>query len=214
MGIPLISAVFAYTTFSNMVQRPEGIKIAAIFIGLIIVTSLISRAFRSTELRIREVVLDDASREFLFRDHDHDQIIRLISHRPEHRSVEEYESRDAIARMANISSDEQLLFLEIDRMDSSEFEASLRVTGVCVGRYKILCASSPAVPNAIAAILIHIRDATGRLPHIYFKWTEGNPIGHMFRFLVFGEGDVPPITHEVLRHSIADPRQRPFVHLT
>jgi hypothetical protein len=90
VGIPLISAVFAYTTFSNMVQRPEGIKIAAIFIGLIIVTSLISRAFRSTELRIREVVLDDASREFLFRDrdHDHDQIIRLISHRPEHRSVE------------------------------------------------------------------------------------------------------------------------------
>jgi hypothetical protein len=26
----------------------------------------------------------------------------------------------------------------------------------------------------------------------------------MFRFLIFGEGDVPPVTHEVLRHSIAD----------
>jgi len=212
-GFLLISVVFAYTTFSNIVQRPEGIKIAAIFIGLIIVSSLVSRAFRSTELRIREIVLDDASREFLLRDHD--QVIRLISHRPVHRSVEEYESQDALARMAhNLRSNEQLLFLEIHRVDSSDFEASLRVTGICVGRYRILRASSPAVPNAIAAILIHIRDMTGRLPHVYFNWTEGNPIGHMFRFLIFGEGDVPPVTHEVLRHSIADPQQRPFVHLT
>jgi len=208
----LISLVFGYTTFSNMVQRPEGIKIAAIFIGLIIFTSLISRAFRSTELRIREIVLDDVSREFLLRDND--QVIRLISHRPIHRSVEEYDLRDALARTAhNLGSDEQLLFLEIERVDSSEFEASLRVTGSSVGRHKILCASSPAVPNAIAAMLLHIRDSTGRLPHVYFKWTEGNPIGLTFRFLVFGEGDVPAVTHEVLRHNIADPHQRPFVHL-
>ncbi len=209
----LISLVFAYTTFSNIVQRPEGIKIAAIFIGLIIVTSLTSRAFRSTELRIREVVLDDVGREFLSQDQD--QVIRLVSHRPAIRSVEEYEARDALARRAhNLGSNEQLLFLEIDPVDSSEFEASLQVTGVFVGRYKILRAISPAVPNAIAAILIHIRDVTGNVPHIYFKWTEGNPIGQMFRFLAFGEGDVPPVTHEVLRHCITDPHQRPFVHLT
>ena len=209
----LISVVFAYTTFSNVVQRPEGTKIAAIFIGSIIATSLISRAFRSTELRIREVVLDDVSREFL--SDDQDQVIRLISHRPAVRSVEEYDARDALARRAhNLGSNEQLLFLEIDPVDSSEFEASLQVTGVFVGRHKILRAISPAVPNAIAAILIHIRDATGKVPHIYFKWTEGNPVGQIFRFLAFGEGDVPPVTHEVLRHCIADPHQRPFVHLT
>jgi hypothetical protein len=211
-GFLLVSLVFAYTTLSNIVQRPEGIKIAGIFIGLIIVSSLVSRAFRSTELRIREIVLDDASKELLF--HDHDQVIRLISHRPVHRSVEEYESRDALARTTHsLNSNEQLLFLEIDRVDSSEFEACLCVTSVRVGRYNVLRACSPAVPNAIAALLIHIRDTTGRLPHIYFKWTEGNPIRHIFRFLVLGEGDVPPVTHEVLRQSIADPKQRPFVHL-
>ena len=209
----LISVVFVYTTCSNVVQRPEGIKIAVVFIGLIIATSLISRAFRSTELRIREVVLDDVSREFL--SDDRDQVIRLISHRPAVRSVEEYDVRDALARRAHsLGSNEQLLFLEIDPVDSSEFEASLQVTGVFVGRHKILRAISPAIPNAIAAILIHIRDVTGTVPHIYFKWTEGNPVGQMFRFLAFGEGDVPPVTHEVLRHCIADPRQRPFVHLT
>jgi hypothetical protein len=97
----LISVVFAYTTFSDIVQRPEGIKIAGIFIALIIASSLISRAFRSTELRIREVVLDDASREFLSQDRD--QVIRLISHRPAVRSVEEYDARDALARWRIIS---------------------------------------------------------------------------------------------------------------
>ena len=209
----LISVVFAYTTFSNIVQRPEGIKIAGIFIALIIATSLISRAFRSTELRIREVVFDAASREFLSQDRD--QVVRVISHRPAVRSIEEYDARDALARAAhNLTANEQLLFLEIDPIDSSEFEASLRVTGVCAGRHKILRAISPAVPNAIAAILIHIHDITDKVPHIYFKWTEGNPVGQMFRFLAFGEGDVPPVTHEVLRHCIADPHQRPFVHLT
>jgi len=77
-----------------------------------------------------------------------------------------------------------------------------------------------AVPNAIAAIWIYIRDVTGRLPHhVYFNWTEGNPIGHMLRFLIFGEGDVTSVTYEVLIEycrsaSIADPQQRPFVHLT
>ncbi len=97
----LIFVVFAYTTFSNVVQHPEGIKIAAVFIGLIIATSLMSRAFRSTQLRIREVELDDVSREFL--SDDQDQVIRLISHRPAVRSVQEYDARDALARRATCS---------------------------------------------------------------------------------------------------------------
>jgi len=37
---------------------------------------------------------------------------------------------------------------------------------------------SSAVPNAIAAVLLHIRDLTGKRPHIYFDWTEGNPVAH------------------------------------
>ncbi|HET9282015.1 MAG TPA: amino acid transporter, partial [Candidatus Angelobacter sp.] len=98
--------------------------------------------------------------------------------------------------------------------DSSEFEASLQVHGVCVGRHKIFRASSPSVPNAVAALLIHFRDLTGTLPHAYFKWIEGNPVMNMFRFLFFGEGDVAPVTHEILRKNISDSKQRPFVHVT
>jgi hypothetical protein len=51
---------------------------------------------------------------------------------------------------------------------------------------------SPAIPNAIAALLLFIHDSTGRIPHAYFGWTEGNPIAYLLKFLAFGEGDTAP----------------------
>jgi hypothetical protein len=212
-GFLLASLVFIYTTLSNMVQRPEGIKIAALFIALTIVTSMTSRALRSTELRVCDIQLDATCHAFI--NDDKDQVIRLIAHRPQNVSEEEYDRLDAIARFAhNLHPDEQLFFLEIERADSSEFEASLQVHGVCLGRHKIFRSSSPSVPNAVAGILIHFRDLTGTLPHAYFKWIEGNPVMNMFRFLFFGEGDVAPVAHEILRKNISDSKQRPFVHVT
>jgi hypothetical protein len=90
----------------------------------------------------------------------------------------------------------------------------LHVEGARVGKHRILRARSPAVPNAIAALLIQIGKMTGKLPHAYFGWTEGNPIGYLFRFLFLGEGDVAPITREVLRQHIRDPKKRPSVHVS
>jgi len=207
-----IAVVFAYTTFSNIVQRPEGIKIASVFIALTIVSSLTSRALRSTELRISEVKFDDAAQQFLR--NDRDQIIRFLGHRPQPSDEATYAHAAEIARVVhNISKDEQLIFIEIEKQDSSEFEACLNVRGVKVGKYEILRASSPAVPNAIAAVLLHVCTFTGKMPHIYFKWIEGNPVANAFRFLFLGEGDVPPITREIFRKNIPDPDKRPFVHV-
>jgi hypothetical protein len=52
------------------------------------------------------------------------------------------------------------------------------------------------------------------VPHAYFEWTEGNPIGNLFRFLFFGEGDVAPLTHEVLRRAVPDVNHRPVIHVS
>lgn len=63
------------------------------------------------------------------------------------------------------------------------------------------CVQSAAVPNAIAAFLLFVRNSTGKVPHVYFEWSEGNPFGHLARYILVGEGDVAPITHEVLREA-------------
>ena len=46
----------------NIFERPEGIKIASIFILSIIVMSLVSRALRSTELRVLGIEPDDLAK--------------------------------------------------------------------------------------------------------------------------------------------------------
>jgi hypothetical protein len=112
-----------------------------------------------------------------------------------------------------ISADDPVLFLEVTVADPSEFASQLQVTGEERHGYRILRMESSAVPNAIAAVLLHLRDRTGQCPHIYFDWTEGNPVAHLLRFLFFGNGEVAPVTREVLREAEPDPRQRPVGHV-
>ena len=113
----------------------------------------------------------------------------------------------------HIPADDQVLFLEVDVCDASEFTDVLEVKGVEVHGYKVLRAESSTVPNAIAAFLLYLRDLTGKIPHSYFTWSEGNPIKYLFRYIVFGEGDTAPVTHEVIRQAEEDPERRPAIHV-
>jgi hypothetical protein len=106
-----------------------------------------------------------------------------------------------------------VLFLEVTVVDPSEFSSPVRVTGEERSGYRILRVDSATIANTIAAVLLHIRDRTGKLPHVYFGWTEGNPVVHLVRYLVFGDGDVPPVTREVLRKAERDRERRPLVHV-
>ena len=71
---------------------------------------------------------------------------------------------------------------------------------------------SSSIPNALAALLLHVRDSTGRIPHVCFEWTEGTPFANFLRFFLFGQGEVAPVTREVLREAEPDRTRRPRVH--
>src|SRR5687767_15713567 len=58
----VIALVFVYTTIQNIHERPEGIKIASFFILTIILASLFSRVYRSTELRVDQIDLRSEER--------------------------------------------------------------------------------------------------------------------------------------------------------
>ena len=212
LAFTAITAVFVYTTITNVVERPDGVKIAAWFIGAIIVTSLISRVYRSTELRVLHVEADATAQRFI-RSAGHAPV-RIIANRPDTGHPDEYEHKLREAREShNMPPNEPVLFLEIQPADVSNFSGDLVVTGIEVGGHQVLKCSSPAVPNAIAALLLYVRDLTGKIPHAYFGWTEGNPIAYLLKFLAFGEGDTAPVTREVLRQAEADPLRRPRIHV-
>ena len=208
----IITVVFAYTTIVNIIERPEGIRIAAFFIGTIIATSLISRVWRSTELRVECVEMDEVARRFIAEENQH--TIRLIANRRNEGDVKEYFLKEKEVRDDNhIPPTDSVLFLEVQVADASVFADTIRVKGIQVGDYRILCAQGSAVPNVIAAILLNIRDQTGKLPHAYFGWVEGNPIQYLLRFMLFGEGDIAVVTREVLRKAERDADRRPGIHV-
>jgi len=211
-GFAAITLVFIYTTILNIYERPEGIKIASWFIATIIVTSMVSRVLRSTELRIQSVEADYAAERFI--DEAGQAPVRLLAIRPGDGRREAYENKLREARESHhLPSDQQVLFLEVSPGDVSEFSGTLKVSGVDIGGYHVLRSTSPAIPNAIAALLLYIRDRTGQLPHAYFGWTEGNPVTYLLKFLAFGEGDTAPVTREVLRQTEANPARRPRIHV-
>lgn len=209
----LVTLVFVYTTAMNIWERPEGLKISCIFIATIMFVSFVSRATRSTELRITGV---DFSRDALsFISDTGDQPLRIIPRRPKMTGPEDLDRIEALVRKFHGLPDHApIVFLEVERTDASEFNQHLHVEGQRLGKHCILYARSPMVANSIAALLIEVENRTRRVPHIYFKWREGNPVVNIFRFLFLGEGDAAPLTHEVLRKAVPDIAHRPVVHVS
>ncbi|WP_460063288.1 APC family permease [Streptomyces sp. YKOK-I1] len=211
VGFAVISAVFLYTTVVNVIERPDGVKIGACFIAGIILVSLLSRLARAFELRVTSVTLDPMAERFI-RDMA-SRKLRFIANEPDQRDKAEYRDKIEQIREDNDLPGEDFVFVEVTVLDPSEFEAGLTVRGeVLHNRYRVLTLESSSIPNALAALLLHTRDSTGCIPHIYFEWTEGNPFANFLRFFLFGQGEVAPVTREVLREAEPNRSRRPRVH--
>jgi hypothetical protein len=214
LGFAALTLILCYALVDNIIEKPDGIAISGLFILGIVIVSLVSRVTRTTELRADRIEFDDNARRFISDSLAHDQQLNLIANRRQRGDVAEYAEKEATQRRMNpVPGAADVLFLEVDVVDPSEFREILHVEGHEVGRYRVLRASSPAAPNAIAAILIALKKTTGVRPHAYFDWAEGNPLKHMFRYLLLGRGDTAPVVREILRESEPDPEQRPVIHV-
>ena len=181
----LITLIFAVTTVANMVERPDGLKIAGCFIAAVLIVSLVSRVSQAYELRSTGVTFDQTASRFL-QAAVPAGVINIIANEPDERDQREYLEKWQEEREVNrIPDDQPTVFLEVSVADALEFESDLQA----------------------------VRDQFGLVPHVYFDWTEGSPLAHFLRFILWGSGEVAPVTREVLRRAEPDRSRRPHVHV-
>jgi hypothetical protein len=213
-GFTILTLILLYALVDNIIEKPDGIAISAVFVAGIILVSLISRVSRTTELRAERIEFDEAARRFIADSITNDGELDIVANRRQSGEEEEYAYKEREQRRMNpVPGRNDVIFLEVDVVDPSEFAGALEVHGAEVGGYRVLRVQSPAAPNAIAAVLLALRDGTGVMPHCYFAWAEGSPLVHMFRYLLLGRGDTAPVVREILRKSEPDPDRRPVIHV-
>ncbi|MBX9695549.1 MAG: amino acid transporter [Cyanobacteria bacterium] len=215
IAFSLISLVFLYACVAIIVSRPDGLAISLMFICTVFGSSLLSRAIRSTELRVEEVIFDEKAWSFIRKACNRRWgEVRLLAHKRD--GHDDYDRKVQTARRDHSvqTKEGDFIFLEMIPTDVSDFsKEKLLIEGFEEDGHQILRCATHSVPNAIAATLLHIRDETHRVPHVYLNWTEGHPLGYALKYILFGEGETAPLTREILRSQEPDPDQRPRVHV-
>jgi len=94
------------------------------------------------------------------------------------------------------------LLLDVRPQTSVETTLRVRAAGTA------LCVDSRAIPYAIAAVLLGLRDATGVRPVCRFRWPRHHRLA-----VVFGITGRAAQVRDVLRHSEPDPHRRPVIQV-
>ncbi len=210
IAFALITLVFIYTTITNITERPDGIIIASMFIGCVLLISIVSRVWRSQELRHKEFRFADDSARMLWTDICAEGAFRvLVPHRPGHRSLGEKEAE--IRRRHRIPAEVPLVFLEVHYGDTSEFHNAPILSAKQEGeRFIIVAKDVVSVSHTIAQIAIDM-SKSGTPLEVVFGWSQGSSIKLALEFLLFGQGDIPNVVFDLLEKAVPDPARRPSV---
>lgn len=188
----LCAAIFAYTLGVNIKERPDGIIIASIFITLLILTSAVSRYYRSTELRVRKCEFcDEESRQLWEKLADENlNIVPIVTLDKHYRS----EIRAKIEKHYKISG--PLTFLHVELLDDrSDFYEQLEVeVKRNAAENLIIVRNANVIANTIAYVSIRLKAKN----IILGLAAEKSPLVQALYYVAFGTGEVGLMVYEIL----------------
>jgi hypothetical protein len=205
----ITALIFVYTTIAIIIEKPEGIKIAAAFIASVVVFSMISRTRRSTELRFEKFDFVDDHSRFLWDALRHLEFPVLVPHRPGHHTITQKDEQ--IRRVHRLGPKVPIVFVEATVGDPSEFHHNpvIEVTEEDE-RFVLRLSRCVSVAHAIATVALEL-SKTGKPPEIHFGWSDESPLVANIGFVLFGEGNVPWLVRELIQRAEPDPAKRPRV---
>jgi len=205
----LITLVFVYTTITIVIEKPDGLKIAAAFILSVLVFSLISRTRRSTELRFERFEFANEHSRFLWDALRHLEFPVLVPHRPGHHDIRAKDGE--IRRVHRLGPEVPIVFVEATLGDTSEFEHRPKIEILeQEGRFILRVTNCVSIAHALATVALEL-SKTGKPPELHFGWSDESPLVANLNFVLFGEGNVPWLVRELILKAEPNPRKRPRV---
>jgi hypothetical protein len=187
----VVSVIFAYTTVANVIERPDGIIIASIFILIITLVSAISRFLRATELRVSAMTFASPESSDLWAEITGKKV-NLVPVRTA--SEDQCDcKRKQIREHYHVNG--RLAFVNVSQLDNrSEFFAPLHVLVRRSGEdYIIEVSQAIAIANTIAYVS-ELLDPVS----IFLGLTRRNLMNQSLRYLLFGEGETGIMVYTIL----------------
>ncbi len=204
-----IVVVFGYTTIANIVERTDGIIIAACFIIFILTVSGISRYIRSKELRVGAYRFVDEESERLWHEMQEAKV-NLIPMRGKDARARAI-LREKIDRYYCIR--EKLAFVHVYLVDNrSEFIAPLEIqVRKESDEYIISVSQAVAIANALAFIIETLHPSG-----VFLGLSRQNLMRQSLRYFLLGEGETGLMVYTILQHlweAKKDQGSRPCIFL-
>jgi len=187
----LVTAVFGYTLVDNVIERPEGVVIATVFIFTVLTIGSISRLARSTELRVANLTFQGAESAEKW-----PQIVgkkvHLVPLRTHNASARKKKLAD-IRKYYSIKG--PVAFIHVHLLDNrSEFLSDLRLTVRSDDEdFVIEVHGASAIANTIAYVSESIDPIS-----IFLGLTRLNLMGQALRYVLWGEGETGLMVYTIL----------------
>jgi hypothetical protein len=206
----LACGFFLAMTALTVFRHSSGVVIASTFVVTIVVTSIISRWLRSTELRFEGFSFCDEATRTRWEAICRREFQILIPHRPGLVSL--LEKSVEIHREFRLNPGIPVLFVQASLGDPSEFyQQPLLEIDEEQGLEVVRVSKCVSISHVLAALCLALCRPGGRPPEVIFGWSNERPLAANLNFLLLGEGNIPWMVKELVRHAVPDVRNQPRI---